>query len=87
MGEQALSAVVSQTDHRSGGTGAANVEEGIHSHGHDKRHAWLEKLVPGVEKLTVKFHAGNFVAIRDKSKPPGSERFFESMPIYARFVI
>ena len=30
-------------------------------------------------------HAGNFVAIRDRSKPPGSVKIFESMPIYARY--
>ena len=29
-------------------------------------------------------HAGNYVAYRDKSKPPGANKFFESMPIYAR---
>ena len=49
-----------------------------------KRHAWLESLVPGIEKLTVHFHAGNYVAVRDRSKPPGSVKVFESMPVYAR---
>ena len=49
-----------------------------------KRHAWLESLVPGIEKLTVTFHAGNYVAIRDSNKPPGTVKVFESMPIYAR---
>ena len=44
------------------------------------------KLVPGIEKLAVKMHAGNFVAIRNRSKPPGSDKIFESMPIYARYV-
>lgn len=49
-----------------------------------KRHAWLERLVPGAEKLTVKFHAGNYVAVRDETKEPGSVKIFESMPLYAR---
>jgi hypothetical protein len=49
-----------------------------------KRHAWLESLVPGIEKIAVHFHAGNYVAIRDASKPPGTVKVFESMPVYAR---
>lgn len=49
-----------------------------------KRHAWLESLVPGIETLTVKFRAGNYVALRDSNKPPGTTKVFESMPVYAR---
>ena len=67
-----------------------DVSQTIHSHGSGdkgKHHAWLEKLVPGIEKLTVHYHAGNFVAVRDPSKPPGSVKIFESMPIYARCVL
>ncbi|KAH8110282.1 phosphatidylserine decarboxylase-domain-containing protein [Phellopilus nigrolimitatus] len=73
-----------------------DVTKGIHAHGDanpaaesahahtSKRHAWLEHLVPGIERITVKYHAGNFVALRDPTKPPGSTTMFESMPIYAR---
>ena len=53
-----------------------------HAETHSRQHAWLETLIPGAEKLTIKFHAGN-VAIRDSTKLPGSVRFFESMPLYA----
>ena len=88
MGAQALAAAVQNSDN-----GAEDVTKTIHSHGdvdetsetgHSKRHKWLEKLIPGVEKLVVKYHAGNFVAYRDTSKPPGSNKFFESMPLYER---
>ncbi|KAH7885821.1 phosphatidylserine decarboxylase-domain-containing protein [Phlebopus sp. FC_14] len=40
---------------------------------------WLHKLVPELQTLANKYHIGNFVVIRDTN-----ERFFESMPIYAR---
>jgi len=78
-GAQALAAAVSETDNHSG---RHDVTKAIHAHGHE--HSWLAKLIPGAEKLTVKFHAGNFVAVRDKTKPPGTEKIFESMPIYVR---
>lgn len=65
-----------------------DVGKAIHAHDDDsevpRRHKWLERLIPGVEKLTVKYHGGNFVALREPSKPPGSAKVFESMPIYAR---
>jgi len=82
LSEQALVAAVQNSSDQSD-----DVTKGIHSHGSGdtgKHHAWLEKLVPGIEKLTVHYHGGNFVAIRDPSKPPGSVKIFESMPIYAR---
>ena len=76
-----------------------DVTQGIHSHGDyhkeasrergektSKRHAWLEKLVPCFESLSVKYHAGNYVALRDPTKAPGTEKFYESMPVYARYV-
>uniref|UniRef100_A0A0W0EZ36 phosphatidylserine decarboxylase n=1 Tax=Moniliophthora roreri TaxID=221103 RepID=A0A0W0EZ36_MONRR len=40
---------------------------------------WLDKLVPGLEKLAAEYHIGNFVVVRDTGK-----LMFESMPIYAR---
>lgn len=49
-----------------------------HSIGHIP---WLHKLVPGLEELAAKYHIGNFVVVRGTN-----ERFFESMPIYARCV-
>lgn len=80
LGMSALETVVKSSATHS------EVSQSIHSHGnHEKRHEWLERLIPGIEKITVKFHAGNFVAIRDRSQPPGSRKIFESMPIYARF--
>jgi phosphatidylserine decarboxylase len=42
---------------------------------------WLSKLIPGLERLAAEFHVGNFVAMRGSD-----ERFFESMPLYARCV-
>ncbi|TDL21984.1 hypothetical protein BD410DRAFT_789065 [Rickenella mellea] len=72
----ALAGAVQQSEN------ASNVTDSIHAHGHE--HHWLQKLVPGIEKIVVKTHTGNFIAVRDKSKPPGSEKIFESMPIYAR---
>ena len=79
MGADALVTVVQKSEEHE------EVTKSIHSHGdHNKRHEWLERLIPGLEKITVKFHAGNFVAYRDRSQPPGSNKFFESMPIYAR---
>ena len=40
---------------------------------------YLNKVVPGLEKLATKHHVGNYVAIRGTN-----QKFFESMPIYAR---
>ena len=83
LGAQALVAAVQNTENVKHDVGKA-----IHAHDDDsevpRRHKWLERLIPGVEKLTVKYHGGNFVALREPSKPPGSAKIFESMPIYAR---
>lgn len=40
----------------------------------------LKEYVPGLEKLASTYHIGNFVATRS------GERFFETMPLYPRFV-
>ena len=41
--------------------------------------SWVHSLVPGIEKLAVDYHVGNYVMIRGEKVP-----FFESMPLYAR---
>ncbi|KAL5528152.1 hypothetical protein ACEPAF_7288 [Sanghuangporus sanghuang] len=84
LNAQALDTVVQNTEHQK-----HDVTKGIHAHDETtapspKRHEWLEKLIPGIEKVTVKYHAGNYVALRDPSQPPGGVKIFESMPIYAR---
>jgi phosphatidylserine decarboxylase len=40
---------------------------------------FLHNLVPGLENLASKYHIGNYVLVRGTN-----EKFFESMPIYAR---
>ncbi|PPQ97431.1 hypothetical protein CVT26_006778 [Gymnopilus dilepis] len=42
---------------------------------------WIRKLIPGIERVAVEYHVGNFVAIRGTD-----EKVFESMPLYAREV-
>ena len=42
---------------------------------------WIRKLIPGIERVAVEYHVGNFVAIRGTD-----EKVFESMPLYARCV-
>ncbi|EEB92575.1 hypothetical protein MPER_08893, partial [Moniliophthora perniciosa FA553] len=39
---------------------------------------WLDKLIPGLEKLAAEYHIGNFVVVRDTEK-----LMFKSMPLYA----
>lgn len=59
-----------------------DVTQGIHGHVHHfapGHHLWLNKFVPQLQSLAAKYHVGNYVAIRGTN-----ERFFESMPIYAR---
>jgi len=59
-----------------------DVTQGIHGHIHhfaSGHHSWLNKFVPQLEALAAKYHVGNYVAIRGTN-----QRFFESMPIYAR---
>lgn len=57
-----------------------DVSHGIHMHGHNLLEVpWIHKMIPGVEKLASAYHIGNFVIDRRNG-----EKFFESMPIYAR---
>ncbi|GAA5931110.1 uncharacterized protein JCM15063_002546 [Sporobolomyces koalae] len=42
-------------------------------------HAWLKKLVPGIETIAAKYHLGNWVVDRQSG-----QRRWESMPIYVR---
>ncbi|KZP30542.1 hypothetical protein FIBSPDRAFT_945896 [Athelia psychrophila] len=57
-----------------------DVSHGIHAQAHSISHIpYLHKLIPGLEHLAAKYHIGNYVAVRGSN-----EKFFESMPIYAR---
>lgn len=58
--------------------GSGEVTQDIHAPAHAHL-PFLHKLVPQLENLANKYHVGNFVIDR-KTK----EKFFESMPIYAR---
>jgi phosphatidylserine decarboxylase len=59
-----------------------NVAEHVHAPMHTvKDLSWIHELIPGIEDLVAKYHIGNFVAVRGQS-----EKFFESMPLYARYV-
>jgi phosphatidylserine decarboxylase len=40
---------------------------------------WVHHLIPGIEKLAVEYHCGNYVVVRGTNEP-----FFETMPLYAR---
>ncbi|KAH9479481.1 Phosphatidylserine decarboxylase proenzyme 2 [Psilocybe cubensis] len=40
---------------------------------------WIKSLIPGIEKLAVDYHCGNYVIVRGSTEP-----FFETMPLYAR---
>lgn len=42
---------------------------------------WIQSLIPGIEKLAVDYHCGNYVVVRGSDEP-----FFETMPLYARWV-
>ncbi|KWU43859.1 hypothetical protein RHOSPDRAFT_34660 [Rhodotorula sp. JG-1b] len=44
------------------------------------KHPWLQRLIPGIEKLAAGYHLGNYVLTR--TDPP--EKVWESMPIYVR---
>lgn len=60
----------------------ADVQAGIHAPTHKvSSHGLFAKLVPGLEHLANTFHIGNFVLVRGTN-----EKFFESMPIYTRYV-
>jgi phosphatidylserine decarboxylase len=57
-----------------------DLENSIHAAAHNiSRIPFLGRLVPGLEDLAAKYHIGNFVMMRGTN-----EKFFESMPIYAR---
>lgn len=57
-----------------------NVGHGIHAPFHKVLGIpYLKKILPGIEDLAAKHHVGNYVVIRGTD-----EKFFESMPIYAR---
>ncbi|KAJ3777685.1 phosphatidylserine decarboxylase-domain-containing protein [Lentinula raphanica] len=57
-----------------------DVSHGIHMHGKTVFEVpWIQKMIPGIEKLAANYHIGNFVVVRKSG-----ERIFESMPIYAR---
>lgn len=57
-----------------------NLGHGIHAPFHKVLGVpYLKKVLPGLENLAAKHHVGNYVVIRGTN-----EKFFESMPIYAR---
>lgn len=57
-----------------------DVAQNIHTHMHIVPYVpWIHKIIPGIEKLTTKYHVGNFVMVRGTN-----QKIFESMPIYAR---
>lgn len=69
---KALEAVVDQSVLHS------DLTHGIHGHSH-LHFPFLKTLVPGLENLASKYHFGNYVMMRGTN-----QKFFESMPIYAR---
>ena len=70
---QGFASLVENTSQSSG-----DVTHGIHGAAHT-HHPFLHKFVPQLQTLADKFHVGNFVIDRKTG-----EKFFESMPIYAR---
>ncbi|KDQ53656.1 hypothetical protein JAAARDRAFT_38966 [Jaapia argillacea MUCL 33604] len=57
-----------------------DASKSIHAHLHKvSSSSWIHKLVPGLEDLASKYHIGNYVVVRGTG-----EKFFESMPLYAR---
>ncbi|KAG8214990.1 phosphatidylserine decarboxylase-domain-containing protein [Butyriboletus roseoflavus] len=58
--------------------GNGDVAQGIHAAAHT-HHPFLHKLVPQLQNLANKYHVGNYVIDRKTG-----QKFFESMPIYAR---
>ncbi|KDR80563.1 hypothetical protein GALMADRAFT_222161 [Galerina marginata CBS 339.88] len=69
-----LSAIV---DHSAS---TSNVTHNIHAPIHTLINAhWVQSLIPGIEKLAVNYHCGNYVIVRGSNEP-----FFETMPLYAR---
>ncbi|KIJ20648.1 hypothetical protein PAXINDRAFT_160190 [Paxillus involutus ATCC 200175] len=72
---QGLAHVVGNTQPSQGG---GDVTQGIHGAAHSHL-PLLHKFVPQLEKLANTYHVGNYVFDRKTG-----EKFFESMPIYAR---
>ncbi|PPR03223.1 hypothetical protein CVT26_008071 [Gymnopilus dilepis] len=57
-----------------------NIVSHIHAPLHSLAQAhWIHKFIPGIQKLAVEYHCGNYVVVRGSSEP-----FFETMPLYAR---
>ncbi|KAI0073588.1 hypothetical protein K474DRAFT_1649364 [Panus rudis PR-1116 ss-1] len=57
-----------------------DVQKGIHLPMHRLlENSYVQKLVPGLEKIASTYHVGNFVMLRGTK-----EKFFESMPLYPR---
>ncbi|KAF9244644.1 phosphatidylserine decarboxylase-domain-containing protein [Melanogaster broomeanus] len=72
---QGLTHVVENTQPSQGGS---DVMLGIHAPAHSHL-PFLHKFVPQLENLANKYHVGNYVIDRKTG-----QKFFESMPIYAR---
>lgn len=73
------SALTALVDHSARHT---DVSQGIHAPMRSvMKIPWIHSLIPGIEKLAVAYHIGNFVVVRGTNEP-----FFESMPLYARLV-
>lgn len=57
-----------------------NIQHAIHAPMHRLTSLPILKgLIPKLEKLAAKYHFGNFVVVRGTE-----DKFFESMPLYAR---
>ena len=58
-----------------------DVRQNVHASMHHLLQVpWIYSMIPGIQQLAVEHHVGNYVLIRETN-----ERFFESMPIYARW--
>uniref|UniRef100_A0A0K3CT30 phosphatidylserine decarboxylase n=1 Tax=Rhodotorula toruloides TaxID=5286 RepID=A0A0K3CT30_RHOTO len=47
---------------------------------HGVKHKWLQRFVPGIEKIASEYHVGNYVMTRGDN----AVKVWESMPIYVR---
>ncbi|BGP43252.1 hypothetical protein JCM10450v2_007397 [Rhodotorula kratochvilovae] len=53
----------------------------IHTPAHEGvKHSWLQRFVPGIERVAASYHLGNYVTTRG----PDAVKVWESMPIYVR---
>ena len=60
-----------------------DVQQNIHTPMHRLLHnKMVQKFIPGIEKLANDYHVGNYVMMRGTG-----QKFFESMPLYPRYVI